>query len=251
MLFLCSIAEAYSKIYETERRKLDKDLVQMEMSTGVAVHVARGGLSEGKYRSAIRAVHQLSIYFVAFEFLLLFWIQWVEAVSRLWEDLKQPDAFSQHVSGGASIDSAITSIEISLGIVKTKAYNRLEQFKMLQRRLQVQERVLNVYITTSDTFATISLGEHAEKNSESMKIIALITMLFLPGAYVSGILGMAFFNVTEEGRRISATDDWWIFLAVTLPLTALTIIVSRRPVLNWLHRMWTKLLDSAPEKTLG
>ena len=54
-----------------------------------------------------------------------------------------------------------------------------------------------------------------------MRTIAALTMVFLPGTFVSGIFGMVFFDAKEDGYIVD--PRWWLFLAITLPLTMATI----------------------------
>ena len=62
------------------------------------------------------------------------------------------------------------------------------------------------------------------RDSSSMITIATMTMLFLPGTFVSAILSMAFFNNgtdTSGQPTLTVLPQWWIFPATTIPLTLL------------------------------
>ena len=62
------------------------------------------------------------------------------------------------------------------------------------------------------------------KDSSSMITIATMTMLFLPGTFVSAILSMAFFNNgtdTSGQPTLTVLPQWWIFPVTTIPLTLL------------------------------
>lgn len=68
------------------------------------------------------------------------------------------------------------------------------------------------------------IAEATLRDSSSMITIATMTMLFLPGTFVSAVLSMAFFNNgTDASGRATLTvlPQWWIFPAVTIPLTLL------------------------------
>jgi hypothetical protein len=47
-----------------------------------------------------------------------------------------------------------------------------------------------------------------------MKTIAALTMIFLPGTFTSSVFSM---NIVQD-------SPWWVYVAVTLPLTIVTII---------------------------
>ena len=84
-----------------------------------------------------------------------------------------------------------------------------------------------VYNIVSQKEAETNMGiaQDTRKDSHSMKAIAALTMVFLPASAVSSFFGMAFFD--GQGGILTTTDEWWIFLAVTIPLTVAVVIVWR------------------------
>jgi hypothetical protein len=50
-----------------------------------------------------------------------------------------------------------------------------------------------------------------------MITIAAVTMLFLPGTFISAILSTTFFDYGENG--LSVSKKWWILPAASIPLT--------------------------------
>lgn len=96
-----------------------------------------------------------------------------------------------------------------------------------------------------------------------MKTIAALTMVFLPATFVAvsashrrvyswlkyvvqTLFGMVFFTVesdTASGFRVNSL--WWIYVAVTIPLTMLTVGAW----LGWLRWVrWKRIQD---EESLG
>jgi hypothetical protein len=57
-----------------------------------------------------------------------------------------------------------------------------------------------------------------------MKIIAALTMVFLPGTFLSSVFGMT----SLENAR------WWLYVALTLPLTLFVILMW------WMWLSWTR-----------
>lgn len=67
----------------------------------------------------------------------------------------------------------------------------------------------------------------SQHDSASMKCIALVTMFFLPGTFVSSLLSIPLFDWdadSQEGRyrRSFSLPVFAIFMAMTLPLMAVT-----------------------------
>lgn len=70
--------------------------------------------------------------------------------------------------------------------------------------------------------ATFEIAKNSQRDSTTMKAIAVITMLTLPGVFVSAILGMSFFSTQLDSNnqtRLVVSNKWWIFFAATIPLT--------------------------------
>lgn len=66
-----------------------------------------------------------------------------------------------------------------------------------------------------------SIAREARSDSSSMKTIAALTMVFLPGTYIAAIFGMNLFNYSAGTIHVSA--HWWLYVAITIPMTILTI----------------------------
>ncbi|KAI4180346.1 MAG: hypothetical protein L6R41_007292 [Letrouitia leprolyta] len=79
-------------------------------------------------------------------------------------------------------------------------------------------------------------------DSQSMKVIAIVTMLFLPAATVATICGSQFFNFDEESQKVVISVDFKFFWATTVPLTILVFFSyvlkqqlkgPKPPILSW------------------
>jgi hypothetical protein len=55
-----------------------------------------------------------------------------------------------------------------------------------------------------------------------MITIAAMTMLFLPGTFISAILSTTFFDYDDNGLHVSR--KWWVLLAATIPLTIVVFV---------------------------
>jgi hypothetical protein len=65
------------------------------------------------------------------------------------------------------------------------------------------------------------LAHASKRDSTAMKTISLLGAVFLPGAYLASVFSMTFFNFQGSGSVDS--DQFWIYWAVTLPLTAIIV----------------------------
>jgi hypothetical protein len=73
------------------------------------------------------------------------------------------------------------------------------------------------------------LTEKATQDAAAVKVLTIMTLIYLPATVVSNFFSTSFV-VTESSSNggsghISVLGDWWIFVVVTLPLTAITLYV--------------------------
>lgn len=89
--------------------------------------------------------------------------------------------------------------------------------------------------------ATADVALLTQRDSASMITIAAVTMLFLPGTFISAILSTTFFDYGDEGLRIS--KRWWILPASTIPLTVVVFAI-------WLGWRYLRLKRLGNEKKI-
>jgi Mg2+ and Co2+ transporter CorA len=68
-------------------------------------------------------------------------------------------------------------------------------------------------VTQQDSVTNTDIARETKADSSSMKTIAALTMIFLPGTFTSSVFSM---NIVDGA-------PWWAYVAVTLPLTVVTI----------------------------
>ncbi|KAH7144415.1 hypothetical protein B0J13DRAFT_44321 [Dactylonectria estremocensis] len=100
-------------------------------------------------------------------------------------------------------------------------------------RIQAQQ-------TTIDNLISITIARNSQisaqeglRDSRSMKTIAIVTLVFLPGTFVASLFSMSMFDWEagrKEGQVVSA--KWlWVFFAISVPLTLLVLLTWA-----WWHR---------------
>lgn len=73
----------------------------------------------------------------------------------------------------------------------------------------------------------------SSRDSSSMKALAVITAVFLPGEFMSSLFGMGIFNWQGDGDSSSGGDDavvgydFWVYWAITIPVTILILVLWR------------------------
>ncbi|WEW59164.1 hypothetical protein PRK78_004633 [Emydomyces testavorans] len=156
---------------------------------------------------------------------------------RLVKGVRDPDQhdwlYTRVEEEYARFENQITYFKTSIEDVATRAQRLLDLLFNLSTR--------------HSTHSSARMAEESMKESASMSTIAIVTMIFLPGTFVAvrdeatslliptfaanGFLGTNLVggpNAPDNkprGTRILVSSQWWIFPAVTIPLTLLTLLI--------------------------
>lgn len=84
-----------------------------------------------------------------------------------------------------------------------------------------------------------------------MKTLAIVTMFFLPGNFVSAMFSMPMFEWTEINPTssyigVGLLPQFSLYWAITIPLTLVTFMLY----FGWLWRLKRDLAESTPEENL-
>lgn len=89
-------------------------------------------------------------------------------------------------------------------------------------------KMLNT-ITQSDAEYTAAIAVDGKRDSIAMKTIATLGIVFLPGTFVATLFSINMFDwgVPDGGETssLTASPSMWIYWAITVPLTLMTLIV--------------------------
>ena len=115
---------------------------------------------------------------------------------------------------------------------KRQAEGLLAEAEAWKHKATIVVQTLLSLITQRDQNVGIGIAEDPRtlarkvtRDSKSMKAIAAVTMCFLPGTFVSSLFAMPMFNWDASGSARSIDRHFWIYWAVTLPLTVVVIVV--------------------------
>ncbi|KAI9856198.1 MAG: hypothetical protein M1813_009215 [Trichoglossum hirsutum] len=132
---------------------------------------------------------------------------------------------------------AETSLNTNVASRQTRKYLQfqLKMFKAIRLRSQANgERLRNEISLAFNTVAqhdsriAVRIGRAARADSAAMKTIAILTLVFLPGTYISAIFSMGFYNFTPgtetQAQKWSVSKDIWIYFAIAGPVTGVTVM---------------------------
>ncbi|KAK8130708.1 hypothetical protein PG999_003088 [Apiospora kogelbergensis] len=76
-----------------------------------------------------------------------------------------------------------------------------------------------------DSELNIGIAQASNQDNRSLRVIQILSGVFLPASFVSGIFGMGFFSTSDDGAVFVVNSRWWIYLAVAVPLTSVVLAV--------------------------
>jgi Mg2+ and Co2+ transporter CorA len=139
------------------------------------------------------------------------------------------------------------------------------------RRLasQVQRRLSSLSIELGNiTRRSVSLKERLQyeinlahnmvshRNTDMMRTISAITLLFLPGTFVSGLFSSAFFQFSSDSQEWVVAKNFWLYWVIVIPLTIATLFVwlmkyHRDEIRQCKTFFWTKIGRRKPRGSVS
>jgi len=87
----------------------------------------------------------------------------------------------------------------------------------------------------AENSAMHELTERATRDAAAVKVLTVITLVYLPSTVVLNFFSTSFIHASSSGGGITVTNDWWICLVVSVPLTMLTLCIWRFYVQKQIH----------------
>ncbi|KKY18572.1 hypothetical protein UCDDS831_g05852 [Diplodia seriata] len=82
----------------------------------------------------------------------------------------------------------------------------------------------NQAVSTEISKGVYALTRDSVDDSTIARVVTLATLIYLPASFVASLFGMNFFDFDEQSNRMKMSKDAWIYLLVTIPLTAVTVL---------------------------
>ncbi|KAK0665472.1 hypothetical protein QBC41DRAFT_306108 [Cercophora samala] len=103
---------------------------------------------------------------------------------------------------------------------------------MLEVRCKSQIDIIYAKMQQEDNILTARMAVTSTRDSSSLKALAVITALFLPGDFIASLLGMAMFEKWNDeeydDQMLPETPErFWLYWALALPLTFIIFILWR------------------------
>ena len=142
-----------------------------------------------------------------------------------------------------SVRAGIPDMEDAIAHLRNYASTLLFRNAAEQKRTQTHLAVVFNFMAQRDNLTNISLASDSRliaaasrRDSSAMKTIAVVTMVFLPGTYVSALFAVPLFRWdAPPGQPVVVQDRFWYYWAVTVPLTVAVLLLW----MAWEHLVQT------------
>ncbi|PYH93159.1 hypothetical protein BO71DRAFT_382203 [Aspergillus ellipticus CBS 707.79] len=132
-------------------------------------------------------------------------------------------------SKGLLAESDYQRILDELASHKANLEGHIRSIGVLERKAQGISDLLAVALSQKNQAVTISINqsmldltnEGFDENA-TVKVVTLVTLIYLPASFVSTVLGMNMFDFADGGKFL-ISPQFWIFVVLAVPLTLLTL----------------------------
>ncbi|KAL4960020.1 uncharacterized protein BDV14DRAFT_193313 [Aspergillus stella-maris] len=78
-------------------------------------------------------------------------------------------------------------------------------------------------LSFKDAYIAKRQTEFMLRDSTTVRVITVVTLIYLPSTFMATLLGMNSFFEMDENRRIVVAPQFWIYVVCAIPLTAATL----------------------------
>ncbi|ERF76443.1 hypothetical protein EPUS_07323 [Endocarpon pusillum Z07020] len=122
--------------------------------------------------------------------------------------------------GGSGLGKAAEALKL----VRKQVAAREKDTRYLQERARNQLSVMFNLINQNDATTSLQIASSAKDNSASMKVVALMTIFFLPRTFFATLFAVPTLTWSED---VVVSSRFWIYWAFTLPCTLLLVALYK------------------------
>ncbi|CEI70518.1 unnamed protein product [Fusarium venenatum] len=123
-----------------------------------------------------------------------------------------------------------SKLKVVVEIYSRMSKSRDSDIESLPGKIESQRNVLFNLITQHDSSLQARLARESLRDSKAMKTLSILTILFLPGAFIATVFSTEMFDFKSKDQQVR------IYFAITIPLTAVLMIC------------WVLWLKNTPER---
>uniref|UniRef100_A0A8H7NF59 Uncharacterized protein n=1 Tax=Bionectria ochroleuca TaxID=29856 RepID=A0A8H7NF59_BIOOC len=124
-------------------------------------------------------------------------------------------------------------LEAHVEVMRQRMKMQSSETKYIQERVQIQISATFHTISQNDTLANLEVAEetsqiayYSYRDASSMKTLAFVTMVFLPGSFISALFSTQVFNWEAGGGfSVGVNPRFGLYWVITIPLTLIVFLL--------------------------
>ncbi|OHE96248.1 hypothetical protein CORC01_08466 [Colletotrichum orchidophilum] len=110
-------------------------------------------------------------------------------------------------------------------VVRDLAFQR-SHVLVITAKLESVTTMVRDLVNLRNTYTTETLTARTVIEAQTMRVIALLTLCFLPPTFVAGFLDMGYIGITSErgALKFDLQPGLWFYLEISLPLVLVIIV---------------------------
>ncbi|KAK4215146.1 hypothetical protein QBC37DRAFT_419732 [Rhypophila decipiens] len=160
-----------------------------------------------------------------------------DAMEKYWALMVASESETRHVANHpmpTDIQMQHKTISRRLGFMIVRLEGLESYTQVTLERLNIQREVMNSIISQRESRLSLAIAAQQRRiahttgrDSTSMKTLTILGVMFLPGAFLSSVFGMSFFDFSDDIYH-SVSPRLYIFFVIVVPLTFIIIVVWRK-----------------------
>lgn len=218
---LSALAQSVAFTERTLRQQYHKCRIAEQGSGVHPWRLAAGPEEQGKAVRELAAIaRQMTVLVLEVEMVIRRLRQWAIAIG-VYEEMQ--DAYERRWGGAVSAKQR-RYVRDALRLIKSKLDVLELDFMYARERARNQASAVTQIMTRDDTLASIELAKAAGRDGASMKVVAIMTMAFLPGTFFAALWAVPSLQWEDDAETVVG-KRFWIYWAFTLPLTVLVFVL--------------------------
>ncbi|KAL3427652.1 hypothetical protein PVAG01_01161 [Phlyctema vagabunda] len=117
------------------------------------------------------------------------------------------------------------SLEYDLSVLPERIANQFNAIFNLMAQRDTQASMSVAESSRKDNLYMQDIADATLRDSSSMKTIAVLTMVFLPGTFICSFFSMTMFNWNNQPNEPLVSSYIWVYFVAMVPLTLLVLAV--------------------------
>ncbi|KAF8859385.1 hypothetical protein BDZ45DRAFT_361920 [Acephala macrosclerotiorum] len=146
----------------------------------------------------------------------------ISSLRTLYGTLRRENLYTEHHS--VQILDELKTYEIH-------TEGHLASVALLEKKVQETVSLLAVALNLKNQSTTLSINHNilsltkdTVDDSVTVRVVGIVTLIYLPATFVTSLLGMNLFSFqTSQGSGFQISKQFWIFFLITIPLTVITV----------------------------